>query len=117
MSGAFSTALGEEEILAGVRIPSLSDAVRWSYYKVNRKPGEFAEAIGAIIDEGRGAVRRGLIGAANGVPYVFAAGPLIDRWDEALAQTHLQAAGLAAGTYEYRIHRTALIRAIDAVRR
>jgi carbon-monoxide dehydrogenase medium subunit len=117
MSGAFSTALREDEILAGVRIPSFSPAARWSYYKVNRKPGEFAEAIAAIIDDGPRTVRRGLIGAGDGVPYVFAAGTLIDRWDEALAATHLRAAGLPVDTYEYRIHRTALARAVAAVRR
>jgi carbon-monoxide dehydrogenase medium subunit len=117
MAGAFSTALREDEILAAVRIPSLSPAARWSYHKVNRKPGDFAEAIAAIIDDGPRQVRRGLIGAVDGLPYVFAAGALIDRWDEALAETHLRAAGLTRDTYEYRIHRTALARAVAAVRR
>ncbi len=112
MSAAFSTALREDEILAAVRIMSLSPAARWSYYKVNRKVGEFAEAIAALIDDPRRGVRRGLIGATDGVPYIFAAGPLIDRWDAALADAHLVAAGLTPDTYEYRIHATALCRAV-----
>jgi carbon-monoxide dehydrogenase medium subunit len=117
LTGAFSTALRDDEVLARVRIPSFSPAARWSYYKVNRKPGEFAEAIAAIIDDAAREVRRGLIGATDGIPYVFAAGPLIDCWDEKLAATHLRAAGLSDETYEYRIHRTALARAVAAVRR
>jgi carbon-monoxide dehydrogenase medium subunit len=111
--GAFTTALREDEILTAVRIPKLSRAARWSYYKVNRKPGEFAEAIAAIIDDPPRGIRRGLIGATEGVPYVFAAGPLIDRWDGAVADAHLRAAGLIPDTYEYRIHATALSRAIE----
>jgi aerobic carbon-monoxide dehydrogenase medium subunit len=111
-SGAFSTALRDDEILTAVRIPTLSPAARWSYYKVNRKPGEFAEAIAAIVDDPPRGIRRGLIGATDGVPYVFPAGPLIDRWDAAVSHSHLKAAGLAADTYEYRIHETALRRAI-----
>ena len=95
-----------------VRIPALSPASRWSYYKVNRKTGEFAQAIAALIDDPRRGMRRGLIGATDGIPYVFAAGPLIDRWDEALADAHLTAAGLTPDTYEYQIHATALRRAV-----
>jgi aerobic carbon-monoxide dehydrogenase medium subunit len=112
MSGAFTTALRDDEILTAVRIPILSPAVRWSYYKVNRKAGEFAEAVAAIIDDPSRSVRRGLIGATDGVPYVFDAGPLIDHWGSALADEHLKAAGLTSDTYEYRIHGTALVRAV-----
>jgi aerobic carbon-monoxide dehydrogenase medium subunit len=112
MAGAFTTALREDEILTTVRIPRLSPTARWSYYKVNRKTGEFAEAIAAIIDDPARAVRRGLIGATEAIPYVFPAADLIDRWDAAVADTHLQAAGLTPDTYEYRIHETALRRAI-----
>ncbi|MGO9512764.1 MAG: FAD binding domain-containing protein [Steroidobacteraceae bacterium] len=112
MSGAFTTALREDEILTTVRIPAVSPASRWSYYKVNRKTGEFAEAIAALIDDPLRGIRRGLVGATDGVPYVFAAGPLIDHWDDALADAHLKAAGLTPDTYEYRIHGTALSRAV-----
>ena len=111
MLGAFTTALAEDEILTAVRIPALSGAARWSYYKVNRKAGEFAQALAAFVDDPARGARRGLIGATDAGPYVFAAGPLIDRWDAALADSHLCAAGLQPGTYEYQIHRTALERA------
>jgi carbon-monoxide dehydrogenase medium subunit len=111
LAGAFSTALREDEILTAVRIPTLSPAARWGYYKVNRKSGEFAEAIAAIIDDKPRGVRRALIGATDRAPHVFAAGALIDRWDAALADLNLRAAGLNPGSYEYRIHATALERA------
>jgi carbon-monoxide dehydrogenase medium subunit len=111
MSGAFSTALRDDEILTAIRIPAFSSAARWSYYKVNRKTGEFAQAIAALIEDPNRGVVRGLIGATDGVPYVFAADALIDHWDDALAETHLKAAGLTPDTYEYQIHATALRRA------
>jgi carbon-monoxide dehydrogenase medium subunit len=115
LRGAFTTALNEDEILASVRIPALSTAARWSYYKVSRKSGEFAEAIAAIIDDPPRKIRRGLIGATDGVPYIFSANSLIDRWDVALADTHLRAAGLIPDTYEYRIHGVALARAVAEI--
>ena len=46
--GPFSTKLGQDEILTGFELPILSDDAKWGYYKVNRKPGEFADAIGAV---------------------------------------------------------------------
>src|SRR6476659_6598169 len=49
VTGAFSTVLDENEILVGLRIPKLSAAARWGHYKFCRKPGEFAEAIGAVL--------------------------------------------------------------------
>ena len=112
MDGAFTTALAEDDILTAVRIPVLSTEARWSYYKFNRKTGEFAEAIAAFIDDPKRGVRRGLIGATDGTPHVIAdASPLIDGWDQAFADAQLQAAGLVPATYEYQIHAVALRRA------
>jgi len=116
MAGAFTTALREDEILTAVRIPRLSASARWSYCKVNRKAGEFAQALAAIVDDPARARRRALIGAIDGAPYVFDAGPLIDLWSDAAADLQLRRAGLKAGTYEYQIHLTALARAIAASR-
>ncbi|MDB5990324.1 MAG: Molybdopterin dehydrogenase, FAD-binding [Herbaspirillum sp.] len=116
MSGAFTTALQEDEILTAVRIPALSPSARWSYYKFNRKTGEFAEAIAAFVDDPQRGVRRGLIGATDGTPYVIAdAAPLLDGWDGAFADAQLQAAGLRPHTYEYRIHAVALARAAAGI--
>lgn len=112
MSGAFTTALAEDEILTAVRIPVLSSTARWSYYKFNRKTGEFAEAIAAFVDDRQRGVRRALIGATDGTPHVIAdASALIDGWDASFADAELQAAGLVPDSYEYRIHAVALRRA------
>jgi len=112
MMGTFTTALREDEILTGVRIPALTVSARWSYYKFNRKTGEFAEAIAAFVDDPERHVRRGLIGAIDGSPYVINdATPLLDGWDEAFAHEQLIAAGMKPDTYEYRIHAVALARA------
>lgn len=112
MIGAFTTALQEDEILTAVRIPVLLPSAHWSYYKFNRKTGEFAEAIAAFVDDPQRGVRRGLIGATDGTPYVIAdAAPLLDGWDATFADAQLQAAGLTPDTYEYRVHAVALSRA------
>ena len=48
--GAFTTALAaRRDPDRRVRIPKLSAGARWSYYKFCRKPGEFAEAIAAVL--------------------------------------------------------------------
>jgi CO/xanthine dehydrogenase FAD-binding subunit len=63
MQAAFTTALGESDVLIGVRIAKYSPTARFGYFKFCRKVGEFAEAIGAVaIDPARG-VRRAIIGA------------------------------------------------------
>jgi carbon-monoxide dehydrogenase medium subunit len=118
MAGAFTTALADDELLTAVRIAALSATARWSYYKFNRKTGEFAEAIGAFVDDRARGVRRGLIGATDGAPHVIDdASPLLDGWDAAYAAAHLQAAGLVPDTYEYRVHEVALRRAAERLSR
>jgi carbon-monoxide dehydrogenase medium subunit len=116
MAGAFTTALAEDELLTAVRIARLSASARWSYYKFNRKTGEFAEAIGAFVNDPARGVRRGLIGATDGAPYVIEdAAPLLDGWDARYAAIQLQAAGLQPNSYEYRVHEVALRRAAEDI--
>lgn len=74
MLGAFRTALGLGEILRAVRIPRLSAAARWGWYKVCRKPGEFAMAIGAVLIDPARNVRRTVMGATGGRPIVLYGG-------------------------------------------
>jgi carbon-monoxide dehydrogenase medium subunit len=97
MAGAFTTALEADEILTGVRFARLSPTARWSYYKFNRKPGEFAEAIAVFIDDARDLLRD--------------ANPQTSCFD-----AHLEAAGIEAGSYEHEVHRVALVRAAAAIR-
>jgi carbon-monoxide dehydrogenase medium subunit len=93
------------------------NGARWSYYKFNRKPGEFAEAIAIFIDDAQAGVCRAVIGAIDGPPHLIAnARELIDNPDAALLDRHLDAAGLEAGSYEYQVHRVAFERAAAIVR-
>ncbi|MEI2417068.1 FAD binding domain-containing protein [Orrella sp. JC864] len=120
MLGTFTTGLGEDEILVSVRIPKLSARARWSYYKFNRKPGEFAEAISAFLDDPARGVCRAVIGALDGPPHLVAnARALLEELRTsglgALGRAELKAAGLQAGSYEYRVHAVALSRAAHAL--
>jgi carbon-monoxide dehydrogenase medium subunit len=117
MSGAFTTALEPDEILTAVRVRRLSPGARWSYYKFNRKPGEFAEAIAILIDDADAGICRAVIGAIDGPPHLISnARELLDNPDPALLDPHLDAAGLEAGSYEYQVHRVTLERAAAMVR-
>jgi aerobic carbon-monoxide dehydrogenase medium subunit len=68
MDGAFTTALGDDELLVAVRVPRLPPSARWGWIKLNRKPGEFAHAIGAVLVDRERDVWRAVIGATQGTP-------------------------------------------------
>ena len=60
MLGALEADLRPGELLISVTAPRLSQSARWGYYKICRKTGEFAHAIGAfVIDPERGDLPRG----------------------------------------------------------
>jgi carbon-monoxide dehydrogenase medium subunit len=69
--GAFETRIAAEEILVSVTIPKLSARARWGYYKICRKTGEFADAIGGVLDDPERGIRRVVIGATAGAPIVL----------------------------------------------
>lgn len=72
MTGAFATELGESGgILSAIEIPRLSAKARWGYYKICRKPGEFADAIGAVVLDPARDVRRVVMGAVGGTPLLL----------------------------------------------
>jgi carbon-monoxide dehydrogenase medium subunit len=113
MRGPLTTALAADEIITGVRVPKLSGRARWGHYKFNRKPGEFAEAIGAIVHDPERGVTRALIGAIGGAPHVVAdARPFVKGFDPTAAEAALDAAGLPARSYERQVHFVTLKRAV-----
>ena len=116
VNGPLSTLLAADEILVGVRIPKLSARARHSYYKFNRKPGEFAEAIAAILDDpDRGQVRA-IVGATGAAPQVMRdARALLGCFDASAAAPSLRAAGFERDSYEWRVHEVALRRAAAAL--
>jgi len=70
-SGAYTTALGDDDLLVAVDVPKLSAAARWGYYKICRKTGEFAQAIGAVLIDPLRGIERSVVGAADGAPIVL----------------------------------------------
>lgn len=72
MTGVFEVALEPGEILEAVSIPRLSARARWGYYKLCRKTGEFAHAIGAVLYDPERAVCRAVLGATESTPIVVA---------------------------------------------
>jgi len=88
--GAFRTALAPGEIVQAVRVPRPSPQARWGYYKACRKPGEFAHAMAAVLDDPSRGVRRAVIGATGGPPVVLEG----ERVTPAAAEEALRDAGL-----------------------
>jgi carbon-monoxide dehydrogenase medium subunit len=70
VTGAFESALAPGELLRGIRIPRLSSHGRWGYSKLCRKAGEFALAIGAVLDDRERGRFRAVIGATRGRPII-----------------------------------------------
>lgn len=111
MQAAFTTTLGEDEILAGVRIAKCASGTRFGYFKFCRKVGEFAEAIGAVLlDPARG-VRRAVVGATAGAPHLVGDIDGVLRGDAAAIAAEVRAAGCDE-PYEFQMHAVALKRAV-----
>jgi aerobic carbon-monoxide dehydrogenase medium subunit len=112
--GPLTTVLAADEIITGVRVRRLSGGARWGHYKFNRKPGEFAEAIGAVVHDPERGVARAVIGATGDAPHVVAdARPFVGGFDPAAADAALDAARLQTGSYERQVHLVALKRASE----
>lgn len=71
VEGAFMTKLAENEVIVAIEVPRLSAAAKWAYYKINRKTGEFANAIGVAILDHKTGLTRVLAGATDGSPAVL----------------------------------------------
>jgi len=65
---AYENALAPAEILEAIRIPRLPDGAACGYYKVCRKAGEFASALGVVIHDPSRERLRAVIGATHGKP-------------------------------------------------
>lgn len=71
LEGAFQTRLGANDLLIAIEVPRLSDRARWGYYKICRKSGEFADAIGVALLDSKRNVSRVLAGATDGPPVLL----------------------------------------------
>jgi aerobic carbon-monoxide dehydrogenase medium subunit len=123
VTGALENALGPGELLEAVRVPVLSQTAQWGYYKVCRKTGEYAQAIGAVlIDHSRNAFRA-VIGATERKPLVAADARKLfgsaDRpggLDLAATDAMLQSMGMS-DPLDRQIHVVALARAVQKAER
>jgi carbon-monoxide dehydrogenase medium subunit len=118
MAGVFETDLAGGELVSGIQIPRLSSAARWGYYKICRKTGEFAHAIGVYLQDPARSICRAVIGATGGKPIVFAdanelvgSGSSPEAFDVQLAREAMTAHGLT-DPIDQQIHLAALRRAI-----
>lgn len=119
--GPYMTALGENDLMTGVEVSKLTPATRWGYYKVMRKTGEYADSFALALSDGARA--RVVIGAVDGTPLVLsrtAQAVLAGASGAALAATVEQELGEAGADFsaaKILLHRTAVCRAIDDLRK
>ena len=122
ITGVFEVALEPGELLEAVRIPRLSRSARFGYYKICRKPGELAQAIGAILHDPDRSVFRAVFGATESTPIVVADAASLfggnsrmagsGGFDPGAAARVLAAAGIT-DRFDNQIHVAALKRAIE----
>lgn len=118
MLGALEADLRPSEMLVKVLVPKLSCSARWGYYKICRKTGEFAHAIGAFMVDPERGVNRAVIGATEQRPFIAAdARELIGDgapggFDEAAVDRFAERNGMQ-DSLERRTHVAALRRAIE----
>ncbi|HTD91805.1 MAG TPA: FAD binding domain-containing protein [Burkholderiales bacterium] len=111
MQAAFTTVLGADDLLLGVRIAKCSGSAKFGYFKFCRKVGEFAEAIGAVLLDPARCVRRAVIGATAGAPHLVQDIAGVLRGSQASIDAEVRAAGCDE-PYEFQIHSVALKRAV-----
>lgn len=68
MVAAFTTQLGDDEIVESIRVRKLGAGARWGYYKFCRKTGEFPEAAAALLLDPQRRVARLFAGALDRAP-------------------------------------------------
>jgi carbon-monoxide dehydrogenase medium subunit len=122
MLGVFETTLLPGELVEAVTVPRLSREARWGFYKVCRKTGEFAYAIGAVLFDPARSVCRAVIGAIEGRPVVFSSARelfrgrpeagLSNSFDHQPARQALAAAGMTDAIRQ-QLHLVALRRAVE----
>lgn len=120
--GPYTTALGEHDILASIRIPKLSGKARWGYYKVIRKAGEYPMTIASVVldpDRDRhsivlGAVNRGALTMTETGVVLNGAQSWSERLESALRaaiRRDLEAAGRTEDVCEMKLCETTVLRA------
>ncbi|SDS50985.1 FAD binding domain-containing protein [Bradyrhizobium canariense] len=118
LEGAFQTRLGANEVLIAIEAPRLSDKAGWGYYKICRKSGEFATAIGVAIFDPKSGLSRVLAGATDGPPVLLpeTAKVLIDKGASVAGdsvEAEIASVLLGHDAAARQLHATAVRRALD----
>ena len=113
VTGPFSTTLGADEILAGVRVEKRSDRVRYGYCKMAMKVGEFAKALCVALDDPERGETRAVLGAIERAPIAIDDVSSVSGVRSAEAFVTRRVSGLDAPTV--RLHAVALNRAVRAL--
>jgi carbon-monoxide dehydrogenase medium subunit len=121
VTGALESALQPGEIVEAVRVPAITPAAKWGYFKACRKTGEFAHAIAAVLIDLESASARAVIGAVEAPPIVVADAAALfggritadfkRQFDARMADAILIKSGMANATDRH-IHVAVLRRAI-----
>jgi aerobic carbon-monoxide dehydrogenase medium subunit len=118
MLGALEADLRPGELLVSVKAPRLSRSAQWGYYKICRKIGEFAHAIGAFVVDPERGICRAVIGATESRPVVVPdARPIVadgasERFNSRAADELASSAGMK-DPLDRQTHVVALRRAVE----
>lgn len=124
--GAMETALGQDELIVRIVVPRAGKSSRQGYYKICRKTGEFAEAIGAVAFDKGGSDFIMVAAGGSEAPARFDDAAKLFRdgdpadpqgFDIDMAMDALREAGMEQDEYDLRLRAVAMSRAHqDAVR-
>jgi carbon-monoxide dehydrogenase medium subunit len=110
--GAMETQLAPAELLTAIRIPKFPREARFGFYKICRKAGEFADAIGVVVADPRRGCTCIAAGATLGRPLVMKiAASQSGGMTADAARAFLTAAGFGGDTFDIALHAAALKRA------
>jgi carbon-monoxide dehydrogenase medium subunit len=109
ITGIFTTVLAADELIVALRIPKRSRRARYGYWKFCRKAGEFAHAIGAVLQDPETREWRAVLGALSGPPCLIQEKTLDD------ASLISSVAGIGEDAYSRRLHAVALKRALAQI--
>lgn len=122
VKGAMETDLGAGELVTAIRVPKAGQNARHGYYKICRKTGEFAEAIGAVTLGSEGTPFRMVGAGGSQQPVVFDDPARLFRhgdpsdsesFDMDMAMDALSEAGMEPDDYELRLRAVAMHRALQ----
>jgi aerobic carbon-monoxide dehydrogenase medium subunit len=111
--GAMATELGADELLLGIRVPRFSPRACFGFHKICRKTGEFAEAIGVVVDDPERDFTSLVAGATQSQPLAMepCAAPGWRGLTVEEAQALLARAQFSGDAYDLKLHAVAIKRA------